>query len=353
MRDLIGITYDAGSGGPELTAAEWRQVETSLFVRDSNDIVVGGVRGGAVSNTGSSVTIAPLTAVIQPSAALGVYQAAFPAGAAELAKTIPAAHATLARVDALDVKFFDHEADGSGLRGADIQINQGTASGTPSAPTFTGVGWRLGTFAVPASGGGSPVWTPNASLIGYATAGGVLDVTTDPSNPRAGTVTYNRSTGALKYYNGSTWVTVLAGGTTVGSASSVDVSTASTTFIAGSSAFGVTFVAPPSGKVLITLSGYFTQNQDGGVALMSYTVRTGGVLGSGSVVGTAANADRALIAGGVVESGQPNYCGGSHGPVLWTGLTPGDTYNVRVEIACDNGGGIDVKSRGLTVMPAL
>ncbi|HEY9335357.1 MAG TPA: hypothetical protein VIQ79_13075, partial [Kribbella sp.] len=98
MRDLIGITYDAVSGGPELTATEWRQTDTSLFLRDTNDVVMGGVRGGAVSNVGFSVTIAPLTVVCQTLWARGVYRAAFPGGSAELSKTISPAHATLPRV---------------------------------------------------------------------------------------------------------------------------------------------------------------------------------------------------------------------------------------------------------------
>jgi len=206
MRDLIGITYDAGAGGPELTAAEWRQLDTALFVRNSSDLVISGVRGGAVSNTGFSATIAPLTAVVQTTAALGAYIAAFPAGAAELSKTISAAHATLPRVDAIDVKIYDHEADSSTFRGADIVYTAGTANASPSAPAFSGVGVRLGTFAVPASGGGNPVWTINPALIGYAGQGGILDVATQPSSPRAGTVIYNRVTGIFEYYNGTTWL---------------------------------------------------------------------------------------------------------------------------------------------------
>lgn len=204
MRDLIGITYDAVSGGPELTATEWRQTDTSLFLRDTNDLVMGGVRGGAVSNTGSSVTIAPLTVVCQTQWARGVYRAAFPGGSAELSKTIPAAHATLTRIDALDIKIYDHEADGSNKRGADIELIQGTA-GSGSAPTFTGVGFRLGTFSVPQSGGGNPSWTPNSNLVGYAAAGGILDVASRPANPINGTVIYNRSTGALEVFHGGAW----------------------------------------------------------------------------------------------------------------------------------------------------
>lgn len=206
MRDLIGITYDAGAGGPELTAAEWRQSDTALFHRDTNDLVISGVRGGSVSNVGFSATIAPLTAVVQTTAALGVYIGAFPAGATELTKTISAAHATLPRVDAIDVKIYDNEADSSGSRGIDIVYTAGTANSSPSAPTFTGVGVRLGTFAVPASGGGNPVWTANSSLLGYAGPGGFLLGTTRPSNPRQGTFFFNTSTLVAEYYNGTTWV---------------------------------------------------------------------------------------------------------------------------------------------------
>lgn len=352
MRDLIGITYD-GVSGPELTATEWRQTDTSLFLRDTTDVVLGGVRGGAVTNSGFSVTVAPLTVVCQTLWARGVYRAAFPGGSLELSKTISPAHATLPRVDAIDILIYDHEADGSGLRGADIVYTAGTAAASPSAPTFTGVGFRLGTFAVPASGGGNPVWTMNTALNGYAGSGGILEVSTNPSNPRPGTVIYNRLTKLLKYWDGASWVTVLAGSTPVVDSSTVNVSTASTSFIAGSTAFGLAFVAPPSGNVKITMSGYFTETQDGGVALMSYTLRSGSTIGSGTVQGTAANSNRALVAGGVVTAGKPIYHQGSRGPTLWTGLTPGGSYNARVEIACDLGGGINVFYRELLVEPSL
>lgn len=208
MRDVGYITYDTPATSPEYTAVEERQIQTSHFLRDTNDLVMAGVRGGAVSNTGSSVTIAPLTMVVQPSAALGVYKASFPASASELSKTISAAHATLARVDALDVKIFDTEADSSGNRGGDIQINAGTA-GSGTAPGFVGVGVRLGTFAVPASGGGSPVFTANPNLVGYAAAGGILDVAARPSNPRPGTVIHNRLTSALEIYYSGAWRNIM------------------------------------------------------------------------------------------------------------------------------------------------
>ena len=139
---------------------------------------------------------------------------------------------------------------------------------------------------------------------------------------------------------------------TVGSSTATFTST-STTFVSGATPFGVTFVAPPSGVVFITMGGYFRQSQDGGVALMSYTVRTGGTMGSGNTVGSAANANRALICGGVVETSQPIYFQASRGPIAWGSLTPGNTYNARVEVAVDNGGGIDVVYRELLVVPSV
>jgi len=351
MRDLIGITYDAGSGGPELTATEWRQSDTSLFVRDTNDVVISGVRGGAVSNSGFSATIAPLTAVVQTLWSRGVYRAAFPGGSAELSKTISAAHATLPRVDAIDVLIYDHEADSSGLRGADIVYTAGTANASPVAPTFTGVGVRLGTFAVPASGGGNPAWTANPALIGYAGAGGVLDVATDPSNPREGTVTYNRSTKFLKYYNGTSWITLLGGAAPVQAATSTDETTSSSSFVAGSSPLGVVFVAPPSGNVFVSMRGYFSQTQNGQASIMSYAIRAGGTIGSGTVF-AAASSDRALVCGRAVNASAPAQLQSGIRD-LFTGLTPGATYNARVEFEVTPGGGMDVFYRQILVEPSL
>lgn len=143
---------------------------------------------------------------------------------------------------------------------------------------------------------------------------------------------------------------------TVGS-STANVSTTSATFVAGATAFGVTFVAPPSGTVYVSMSGYFTETQDGGVALMSWTMRTGGTIGSGTTVGTAANSNRALVAGGVVTTGKPIYYQGSRRSLV-TGLTPGTTYNVRVEIAVDFtapavAAGINVFYRELIIEPQV
>lgn len=138
---------------------------------------------------------------------------------------------------------------------------------------------------------------------------------------------------------------------TVGS-STTNVSTSSTTFVPGSTAFGVAFTAPASGSVWVTMTAYMQQTQDGGVALVSHTMRTGATIGSGTVVGTAANSNRALVIGGTVDAGQPQYFQASR-RTLWTGLTPGASYNARVEMAVDNGGGVNVFYRELQIDPSI
>lgn len=55
-------------------------------------------------------------------------------------------------------------------------------------------------------------------------------------------------------------------------------------FIAGSPGCGMTFVAPPSGKVYITVSAYLQENTAGSYAFCGIEVRTGGTIGSGTVI---------------------------------------------------------------------
>jgi hypothetical protein len=180
MKDVIAITFDAGSGGPVLTAQERRQIETGLYNGSPAGTVFSGYRGGSVGIVGSAATIQPLTFVIQgtgtgttPVATQGAYRGAFPSGSAELAKTISAPHATLVRWDALDIRVYDHEADATGLRGADIIYTAGTANATPSLglPAALPNSIRMGHFVVPQSGGGASTFVADTGSQ-YAMAGG-------------------------------------------------------------------------------------------------------------------------------------------------------------------------------------
>lgn len=152
--------------------------------------------------------------------------------------------------------------------------------------------------------------------------------------------------------------TTMNGLTPTAGSSTATFQVQSESYVAGGTAFGVTFVAPPSGKVYITLSGYFTQTINGGASLMSWTLRTGGTVGSGTTVGSAANANRALICGYSVNDSAPALFQGSRRSYV-SGLTAGNTYNVRVECAVDSASGISgtktmqVLYRELLIEPIL
>lgn len=124
-----------------------------------------------------------------------------------------------------------------------------------------------------------------------------------------------------------------------------------TTFAAGASPVGVAFTVPPSGKVAITFSAGFLQNINTFVTIISCEVKTGGTVGSGTLAGAAANGDRALVCGRAVNSGAVAQMQASR-RVLYTGLTVGATYNVRIMHAVDGGSGT-ITYREVMVEPLL
>lgn len=132
-----------------------------------------------------------------------------------------------------------------------------------------------------------------------------------------------------------------------------------TTFDAGLTPVGVAFTAPPSGSVLIIMSAMISQNINAQATLCSFEVRTGATIGSGTLTNTsggtggdaAANSDRSLTVGRAVNAGAVALLQGDRSE-LYTGLTPGNSYNVRVMKAVDGGSGT-VLYRALKVLPQL
>lgn len=104
----------------------------------------------------------------------------------------------------------------------------------------------------------------------------------------------------------------------------------------------VTFIAPASGRVKISLTARITNSAVAGV-LVSTETRAGSVVGSGTVVEAAADA------WGVSSySGTLGRVGSMH---MLSGLTPGSTYNVRALHKVASGTG-SVALRELIVEPA-
>lgn len=98
----------------------------------------------------------------------------------------------------------------------------------------------------------------------------------------------------------------------------------STSFTLGGTTVGTSFTAPTSGAVKITWSAKFALGSDTNLTYVSAEVRTGSVVGSGSVVSAAAD-DSSLELG---QASTTRLQASRVRPV--TGLTAGSTYNVSL-----------------------
>lgn len=124
----------------------------------------------------------------------------------------------------------------------------------------------------------------------------------------------------------------------------------------GGNLFGVTFVAPPSGTVMVTVEGWVGNNSTtiGRRAYLGFEVRSGSSIGSGTLTGGAVSDDRA----GVSNIPNAGAAGFKYAYIcvndLFFGLTPGSTYNVttlvRIDNAADTGAAF---KRKILVMPSV
>jgi hypothetical protein len=159
----------------------------------------------------------------------------------------------------------------------------------------------------------------NAALVAYIAATVLNDL--------SDVVISSPAAGHTLQHNGTNWVNGVM--TTLENEVAATGSTTSTTYTAtltSSTTPQQAFVAPPSGKVLIHWSCYSTHTVANGFAYMSFEVRAGATLGSGTVFlaasDTNAIANRPSGAGSVDDA----QYGSSK---LVTGLTPGSSYNIQ------------------------
>jgi len=111
----------------------------------------------------------------------------------------------------------------------------------------------------------------------------------------------------------------------------------------GGAVCGISFIAPPSGKVLIHIAAELDNTAS--VTLVSFRLGTGSTIGAGTVILSPSD-DRSISNTG---SDQTRY----GVPYLVTGLTAGGEYNVRLEHRTTPGGTATVSRRLLIVEPVL
>lgn len=100
------------------------------------------------------------------------------------------------------------------------------------------------------------------------------------------------------------------------------VSTTSTTYVALAGNPGLSFTAPTSGRVVIAIGAALTGSAADTYAMMGFQVRTGNVIGSGTITHAADNNE-------VVANLGLSDIAASHVSLV-SGLTAGDPYNVQV-----------------------
>lgn len=129
----------------------------------------------------------------------------------------------------------------------------------------------------------------------------------------------------------------------------------STTATAGTNVCGVAFTAPASGSVLVHWHADFWSSQTDKVSFVSMEVRTGATVtagaGSGSQVVASNSNDSLKVAGSVTAGVEARVAAGTFR--LITGLTPGNSYHVRLMHFTEVSGNITVFYRKVMVQPML
>lgn len=174
--------------------------------------------------------------------------------------------------------------------------------------------------------------TPNYGLRKPATTGGVAGLG-DPVDAVAD-ISNNMDTIDTQMKAISDRVTVMAH-LNVYDAVSGDVTSTSyvDTRSAGTNPVGFSFVCPPSGKVTIAHScGLLHGSSATAFMLANITVRTGSIVGSGTIVFNPSGDQKA-----VQHAGQQEQKAGAIHTYSGAGFNPGSTYNVCMSWRCQSG----------------
>ncbi|HEY9414316.1 MAG TPA: hypothetical protein VIQ30_06130 [Pseudonocardia sp.] len=180
---------------------------------------------------------------------------------------------------------------------------------------------------------------------------------TRPSSPVEGMVIFQTDTDSFLFWTGSAWKRFardIETSSTVEDFEGANDTSTSTTYIPGT-IHGVAFVAPPSGQVRVSFSGWIGSNAvAGGVvqaAFMSDYVRLGTTIGSGADVMTPTD-DRAIFYSLTNTTAGFKY---EHSSMrhLVTGLAAGSSYNVTTVFRSAVAASAAVNKRWILVEPVL
>lgn len=177
---------------------------------------------------------------------------------------------------------------------------------------------------------------------------------TRPGSPVDGMPIYETDTKMVRVYNGTAWRRFAFDAETYAPVHATDATTiggiTSTSWAQGTPVVSIVFVAPPSGRVFITVSGSIAQTANGNETRLSYELLTGAVVGSGTTVAGPSTL-RGIMCGRAVNSGAAAVLSASYRRPV-SGLTPGASYNLRTMHSVSGGTGT-VENRELVMEPVL
>ncbi|GAA1134906.1 MULTISPECIES: hypothetical protein [Streptomyces violaceusniger group] len=283
--------------------------------------VFGGLRLTGTAATGMQAKLSP-GQVWVPGTSTGA-QGGYPVTVdADTLLTFADGHASLPRVDAVIVRVYDTDYDGSGKYEAALEVLQGTAASSPTAPAVPKSAELLYEVAIPAGASAAKGITWASAITDRrrytAALGGIVPAAGGAPHNGAYAGQYRDADGRLERWDGAQWTklipdTVLRhtadwGGTT--STSYLEILPIDTTL-----PLFATFTAPPSRWVSLTF-GAFTAADGNATAYISFRLRTQ----SGTEVLTPSD-DRAAILDGAGRASISTCF-----PV--GNLTPGAVYTV-------------------------
>lgn len=275
---------------------------------------------------------------------------------ASVTLSITTAHATLPRIDIVQIRVRDSFYSGVN-NDALLDVKAGTPNASPTAPTPDPNALVLAEVLV----GAGVTTIVNANITSkrkwLTAAGGVMQANLTADRPAStdigtGQMTYDLQTKELILFENSVQNVVYAVAPAYGTVEGKDTSvtngtTTSSTFtntLTTSGIRGVVFISPPSGKVLIHGAAGGSNNNNN-QTFLSFEVRTGGTVGSGTVVLSSNENVASENLNEVNRISRHNVMG------IVTGLTAGTTYNAALTYRGIGGSTNTYNRRHIVVQP--
>lgn len=376
----VALAINANAGAPTYSARAFREAVAGLKMFDGVALSgrqgirpMGGTAANVVTVSGSTITVNLHAGQVSPSWAsiTGTYDVALTV--IETHSLTPA-DVTNPRKDIVVGRVYDEdESANGGLRLYRTEYLVGTPGPSPAEQSVPVGAFKIATIDVPKVGSGSAAVTNNYAFT--VAAGGVLPVRSQAerdaiSNPGNGLTVHRMDKGWQEHHDGTAfrvYPNIVSFGSTaeftgpgngqVGyhvpthkfweyitsqwvpcridlqqQASAFVGSISSATYVPQTGGPDLTFIAPASGAVRISVKAAIVATAGDTTGRAAFEIWTGPTAGAGTGIYSAADNDS------IAWQGSNNWEAGSGG-MLVTGLTAGSTYTARMVYKRDAGTG--------------